>query len=55
VEALTIYWHGFPYNAAHIGGYDEQRQRLWIQNWGMRGNLQLEYSTDWAPPQPPAE
>ena len=28
---------------------------LWVQNWGMRGKIQMEYSTDWPTPQPPPE
>lgn len=50
LEALTIYWHGFPYNSRHIWGYCGQALR--VQNWGSRGNLQAEYSSDWKPARP---
>jgi hypothetical protein len=50
VEALTIFWHGFPYNSKHIWGYSGQPLR--VQNWGNRGNLQTEYSSDWKPARP---
>jgi hypothetical protein len=50
VEALTIYWHGFPYNAKNLWSYNGQPLR--IQNWGKRGNLQTEYSSDWKLPSP---
>lgn len=50
VAALTIHWHGFPYNSKHIASYSGQLLR--VRNWGHRGNLQAEYSSDWAPPRP---
>ena len=53
IEALTIYWHAFPYNSRHIWSYSGQPLR--VQNWGSRGNLQTEYSSDWMPPRPSAE
>ena len=53
VVALTIHWHGFAYNSKHIGSYSGQPLR--VQNWGHRGNLQAEYSSDWLPPRPSPE
>jgi hypothetical protein len=53
VEALTIRWHGFPYNSEHIASYSGQPLR--VQNWGHRGNLQAEYSSDWLPLRPSRE
>jgi hypothetical protein len=53
VEALTINWHAFPYNSRHIWSYSGQPLR--IQNWGNRGNLQTEYSSDWKPLRPSPE
>jgi hypothetical protein len=46
VEAYTIYYHSFPCNNKNIGGY-QGRHRLWVQNLGEPGNLQLEYTTEW--------
>lgn len=53
VESLTIYWHGFPFNSKNIWSYNGQPLR--VQNWGNRGNLQTEYSSDWRPPRPAPE
>jgi hypothetical protein len=53
VEAFTIHWHAFPYNSDHILDYHGQPLR--VQNLGKHGNLQIEYSTDWNPPRPPAD
>ncbi len=55
VEALTIYYHGFPYNSMHIWTYDSHRQPLRVQNRGNYGNLQVEYSSDWDLPRPSPE
>ena len=53
VEALTIHWHGFPYSSKHLASYSGQPLR--VQNWGHRGNLLPEYSSDWLPARPPPD
>jgi len=50
IEALLIYWHSPPYNARHISDYTGQT--LHIQNWGDRGSLLPECTSEWNPPRP---
>ena len=50
VEALLIYWHSPPYNSRHITEY--KGQPLYLQNWGNRGSIIPECSTDWQFPRP---
>lgn len=50
VEALTIFWHTPPYNSKNIGYYGGPKLR--VQNYGQRGRLLPEFSTDWVPPKP---
>lgn len=45
VEALTIWWHSPPYNAKSIWQYTGSP--LHIQNWGARGRLNAEYTSNW--------
>lgn len=53
VEALTIYWHGVPYNSKNIQSYNGPA--LHVQNWGRPGSLLPEYSSDWKPIRPDDE
>lgn len=45
VEALTIWWHSPPYNSKNIWRYGGRR--LHVQNWGSRGRLAAEYTSNW--------
>ncbi|HEX5746265.1 MAG TPA: hypothetical protein VFZ09_08470 [Archangium sp.] len=49
-EALTIFWHTPPYNSRNISHYSGPTLR--VQNFGQRGRLLPEFSTDWVPPKP---
>lgn len=49
-EALLIHWHSPPYNSQHINDYTYRP--LHIQNWGNRGSLLPECSSDWDAPRP---
>ena len=50
VEQLTIYWHSPPYNTKSITRYTGSPLR--VQNWGHRGRLLPEYSSEWQPARP---
>lgn len=54
VEALSIWWHSPPYNSQNIWRYKFD-EVLHARNWGARGRLVPEYTSDWeeAKIQPP--
>ncbi len=49
-ESLLVYWHSPPYNSRNISNYGGPA--LHVQNWGGRGSLLPECSSNWAPPRP---
>ncbi len=49
-EALLINWHTPPYNSKSINEY--RGQDLHIQNYGNRGSMLPECSSEWTPPRP---
>ncbi len=49
-ESLTIYWNSPPYNTKRINKYNGKA--LHVQNWGNRGSILPEYTSEWKPPRP---
>ncbi len=49
-EALLVHWHSPPYNTQHI--IDYTGQALHVQNWGNRGSILPECTSEWDAPRP---